>query len=85
MRGKYKKMCVAGMKSIVGKETGDEDREGPDRCEARRTTLNTSSLPSPESMLPTPYTEQPSFLPDILSDIYASALIPYSQFFTKAK
>lgn len=26
MRGKYKKMCVAGMKSIVGKETGDEDR-----------------------------------------------------------
>lgn len=85
MRGKYKKMCVAGMKSIVGKETGDEDREGPDRCEARRTTLNTSSLPSPESMLPTPYTEQPSFLPDILSDIYASALVPYSQFFTKAK
>lgn len=85
MRGKYKKMCVAGMKSIVGKETGDEDREGPDRCEARWTTLNTSSLPSPESMLPTPYTEQPSFLPDILSDIYASALVPYSQFFTKAK
>lgn len=43
-----------------------------DHCEAKDTTLSTSSLPSPESMLPSPYTEQPSFLPDILSDIYAS-------------